>query len=426
MVAEKEKVVVAYSGGLDTSVVIPWLQENYDYEVIAVCCDAGQKEDFDAIKQKALDTGATKSYVLDIQEEFITDFIWPSLKAGAIYEDDYLLGTSMARPLMAKKLVEIAQQEGAFYICHGCTGKGNDQVRFETTIHALDPSIKIIAPWRSDNWTFTSREEMIEYAHAHNIPIAQSTEKIYSRDENIWHISHEGGNLENPWNVHKDDIHVLSMPVEQAPDEPTIVDIGFEKGIPVSVDGVEMGPVELLTKLNDLGAANAVGTIDIVENRLVGMKSRGVYETPGGTILYHAHRDLEKLILDRDTMHYKKMLSIKFTDMLYDGLWFTPLMAAINAFMDKTQEEMTGVVKMKLYKGQAIPIASQSPNSLYNEEFATFSADEVYNQSDATGFINLFSLPLKIRAIQKKNKEGGNCPHETLERKVYKSSDFIE
>ncbi|MGI6736505.1 MAG: argininosuccinate synthase [Anaerovoracaceae bacterium] len=426
MAAKKEKVVVAYSGGLDTSVIIPWLQENYDFEVIAVCCNAGQKDDFDAVKQKALQTGAAKAYVLDLQEEFITDFIWPSLKAGAIYEDDYLLGTSMARPLMAAKLVEVAQQEGAYYICHGCTGKGNDQVRFETTIKALDPSIKILAPWRMDNWQFESREDLIAYAKAHNVPITQTTEKIYSRDENIWHISHEGGNLENPWNVHKDDIHVLSMPIEKAPDQPTIVDIGFEKGIPVSVDGVEMGPIELMTRLNDLAAANAVGTIDIVENRLVGMKSRGVYETPGGTVLYRAHADLEKLILDRDTMHYKKQVSIKFTDLLYDGLWFTPLREAISAFVDKTQENVTGVVKMKLYKGTAWPIASKSDYSLYSEEFATFSKDDVYTQSDATGFINLFSLPLKIRAIQKQNREGGNRPNEALERKVYKTSDFIE
>ncbi|MGI6722625.1 MAG: argininosuccinate synthase [Anaerovoracaceae bacterium] len=407
MVAKKEKIVVAYSGGLDTSVIIPWLMETFDYEVIAVCCNAGQKEDFDAIKQKALDTGASKAFALDIQEEFITDYIWPTLKAGAVYEDDYLLGTSMARPLMGKKLVEIAQQEGAVAICHGCTGKGNDQVRFETAIHALDPSLKIIAPWRDDRWTFHSREDMIEYANAHNIPIAQSVKKIYSRDENIWHISHEGGNLEDPWNIHEDDIHVLSMPVEKAPDEPTIVDIGFEKGVPVSIDGKEMGPIELMTKINELAAANAVGTIDIIENRLVGMKSRGVYETPGGTVLFKAHADLEKLILDRETMHYKKMVSLKFADILYDGQWFTPLREAISAFVDVTQENMTGVVKMKLYKGAAWPIASKSDYSLFSEEFATFGEDEVYTQSDATGFINLFSLPSKIRAMQKLKREGG-------------------
>lgn len=408
MAAEKEKVVVAYSGGLDTSVVIPWLKETFDYDVIAVCCNAGQKENFEAIKQKALDTGAIKSYVLDIQEEFITDYIWPTLKAGAVYEDDYLLGTSMARPLMAKKLVEIAHQEGAVAICHGCTGKGNDQVRFESAFRALDPSIRIIAPWRDDRWTFKSREEMIDYATAHHIPIAQSTKKIYSRDENIWHISHEGGNLEDPWNIHDDDIHVLSKPVEMAPDTPTIVDIGFEQGIPVSIDGEKLAPIDLMNQINALASENAVGTIDIIENRLVGMKSRGVYETPGGTVLFKAHEDLEKLILDRETMHYKKMISLKFADILYDGQWFTPLREAISAFVDVTQKDMTGVVKMKLYKGTAWPIASKSDYSLFSEEFATFGEDEVYTQSDATGFINLFSLPMKIRAMLKKKREGGN------------------
>ena len=419
----KEKVVLAYSGGLDTSIIVTWLKENYDFDVICVCCNAGQSDDFDKINQKALATGASKSYVLDIQEEFITDYIWPTLKAGAIYENDYLLGTSMARPLMAKKLVEIANQEGAYYIVHGCTGKGNDQVRFETTIKALDPSIKIIAPWRE--WDLSSREECIEYAKAHNIPIEQTVKKIYSRDENIWHISHEGGNLENPWNEHLDDIHVKSVPIETAPDKATYVDITFKAGVPVALDGVEMGPVELLTKLNELGSVNGVGTIDIIENRLVGMKSRGVYETPGGTILYKAHAALEKLILDRDSIQYKNIVSQKFAQLVYDGLWFTPLRAAISAFVDSIEADVDGIVKMKLYKGSAIPAATQSPNSLYNEEFATFSKDEVYNQSDAEGFINLFSLPLKIRAIQKQIKEGGNKPNEALERKIYKNSDFI-
>jgi len=419
----KEKVVLAYSGGLDTSIIIPWLKENYDYDVIAVCCDAGQKEDFSAVRQKALDTGASKAYVLDIKEEFITDYIWPTLKAGAVYENDYLLGTSMARPLMAQKLVEVAELEGAYSIAHGCTGKGNDQVRFESTIKALNPAIKIIAPWRI--WNLTSREECIEYAKAHNVKIAQTTEKIYSRDENIWHISHEGGNLENPWNEHLDDIHVLSVPIEKAPDAASYVEIHFEKGVPVALDGVEMGPVELLQKLNDLGSANGVGTIDIVENRLVGMKSRGVYETPGGTILYKAHSALEKLILDRDTMQYKNIVAQKWAQLVYDGLWFTPLREAIQAFVDCTQREVEGDVRMKLYKGNAIAAASRSPYSLYSEEFATFSKDEVYNQKDAEGFINLFSLPLKIRAIQKQNREGGATSHETLERKILKGGEFI-
>lgn len=421
----KEKVVLAYSGGLDTSVIMKWLKENYDYEVIAVCCNAGQKEDFDAIEKKALATGAIKAITVDIREEFIIDYIWPTLKAGATYEN-YLLGTSMARPLMAQKLVEIAKEEGAFYIAHGCTGKGNDQVRFETAVHALDPSIKIIAPWRMDAWEFQSREDLIEYSKDHDIPISQSTAKIYSRDENIWHISHEGGELENPWNEHYDSIHVLSVPPEKAPDEVTYVEIDFEKGVPVAVDGVKMEPVQLLMKLNELGSKNGIGTIDIVENRLVGMKSRGVYETPGGTILFAAHSGLEELILDRDTSHYKKIVGDKFAELLYNGLWFTPLREAISAFVDVTQEKVTGTVKMKLYKGNAIVAAKKSLYSLYNEEFATFSKDEVYNQYDAEGFINLWSLPLKIRAIQKETVEGGARQDETLERKVLKGSDFVE
>lgn len=420
----KEKVVLAYSGGLDTSVILTWLKEEFDYEVIAVCFNAGQKEDFDAIEKKAYATGAAKAYVLDIQKEFITDFIWPTLKAGSIYENDYLLGTSMARPLMAKKLVDVAAQEGAFVIAHGCTGKGNDQVRFETTIKALNPALKIIAPWRT--WDLRSREDCIDYAKAHNIPISQTLKSIYSRDENIWHISHEGGNLENPWNEHLDDIHVLSVPPEKAPDTPTYVEIGFEKGEPISVNGERLGPVELLLKLNEMGSVNGIGTIDIVENRLVGMKSRGVYETPGGTILYKAHQTLEKLILDRDTMQYKAIVAQKYSQLVYDGLWYTPLREAIATFVDHTQSLVTGDVKLKLYKGTCFPVASKSPNSLYSEEFATFSRDNVYKQSDAEGFINLFSLPLKIRAIQKMNKAGITQDGTDLKLQVLKSKDFIE
>ena len=421
----KEKVILAYSGGLDTSVICKWLMEEYDYEVIAACCDAGQGEDFDAIEKKAIATGASKAVTIDIREEFITDYIYPTLKAGAVYEGDYLLGTSMARPLMAKKLVELALEEGAFIICHGCTGKGNDQVRFETAIHAINPAMKIIAPWRF--WDFQSREDLIEYAAKHGVPIDQTTEKIYSRDENIWHISHEGGELENPWNEHSKGIHVLTTEPEDAPDEPTYVTISFEKGVPVAVDGEKMDPVALLTKLNELGSANAVGTIDIIENRLVGMKSRGVYETPGGTILFEAHRDLEKLILDRDTMHYKSIIALKFAELCYNGLWFTPLRDALSAFVDETQKHMTGDVKMKLYKGTAWPVASQSPYSLYNEEFATFSADDVYDQSDAEGFINLWSLPSKIRAIQKQSLEGvPEVQKKKFAKKIIKGGDFKE
>ncbi|MGN0708893.1 MAG: argininosuccinate synthase [Anaerovoracaceae bacterium] len=421
---EKEKIVLAYSGGLDTSVIVKWLIENYNADVIAVCINAGQREDFKAIEQKALDTGASKAMTIDIREELVTDYIYPSIKADAIYEGDYLLGTAMARPPMVKHLVEVAEQEGAFTICHGCTGKGNDQVRFESGIKALNPAIRIIAPWRI--WDFKSREDLIEYAHKNNIPISQSTKKIYSRDENIWHISHEGGNLENPWNEHLPDIHVLSMEPEEAPDEPTYVTISFEKGIPTAIDGEKMDPVPLLEKLNKLGAANAVGTIDIIENRLVGMKSRGVYETPGGTILYQAHRDLEKLILDRETMEFKAYVANKFAKILYDGQWFTPLREALSAFVDSTQEQVTGDVKMKLYKGTAYPVASRSPYSLYSEEFATFSEDEVYNQKDAEGFINLFSLPMKIRAIEKQAREGVPEAQKKLGMKVIKGGDFKE
>lgn len=400
---KQTKVVLAYSGGLDTSAVIPWLKEMYESEIIAVCCNAGQKEDFNAIEAKTLLSGASKAMVLDIRDEFVTDYIWPTVKAGAIYEDDYLLGTSMARPLMAKKLVEVAEAENAEYIVHGCTGKGNDQVRFESSIKALNPDLKIFAPWRSSDWKFEGREDLIAYSKSKNIPITQSEEKIYSRDENIWHISHEGGNLENSWNEHLDDIHVLSVTPENAPDEPAFVEISFDKGVPTAIDGKEYSPVVLLEKLNETGSRYGVGTIDIIENRLVGMKSRGVYETPGGTLIYEAHRALEKLILDRDTMHYKKLISERFAELCYDGKWFTSLMKALMAFVDETQKDVSGTVKMKLYKGNAWVVASKSKNSLYDEDFATFSKDDVYDQSDAEGFINLWSLPMKIKAMKKKD-----------------------
>jgi argininosuccinate synthase len=325
--------------------------------------------------------------------------------------------------LIAKELVKIAEQEGAFLIAHGCTGKGNDQVRFEATIKAFSPSIKILAPWRI--WDMTSREDLIDYAHARNIPIAQSVEKIYSRDQNIWHISHEGGNLEDPWNEHLDDIHVMSVTPENAKDTPTYVEIGFEKGIPVSIDGKNVSPLFLMKVLNEVGGENGVGTIDIVENRLVGMKSRGVYETPGGTILYKAHSALEKLVLDRDTMSYKTLIAQKYAQLVYDGLWYTPLREAIDAFVDSTQEIATGVVRMKLYKGNCTAVASKSPHSLYSEEFATFSKDEVYNQKDAEGFINLFALSMKIRAILKQKNSKGSEGNEALGRKVFKGGEFI-
>ena len=393
---EKKKVVLAYSGGLDTSVILTWLKVEYDYDVIAVCVDVGQEDDFEAVEKKAYATGAAKCYIVDVKEEFITDYYFPGLKAGATYED-YLLGTSYARPLIAKKLVEIAQKEGAEAIAHGATGKGNDQVRFETTIHAMDPSLKIIAPWRF--WDLQSREALIEYAEKHNIPIAQSKEKIYSRDQNILHISHEGGNLEDPWNEFKEDIHVMSLPPEKAKDNPSFIEIEFEKGIPVAIDGHKVGPLKIMQVLNEIGSENGVGTIDIVENRLVGMKSRGVYETPGGTILMNAHTALERLVLDRPTMYEKRMLAQRYGQLVYDGLWYTPLREAIDAFVDVTQKRVTGTVRMKLYKGSATAVATKSKYSLYNEEFVTFGEDDVYNQQDAEGFINLHSLSLKIRAI---------------------------
>ncbi|MDR2296686.1 MAG: argininosuccinate synthase [Clostridiales Family XIII bacterium] len=399
----REKIVLAYSGGLDTSVILTWLKENHDAEVITVCCDAGQDDDFDAVNKKALATGASKSHIIDIREEFLTDFVWPTLKAGAIYENDYLLGTSMARPLMAKKLVEVAEKEGAGAVAHGCTGKGNDQVRFESTVHALNPTLRVIAPWRV--WDLKSREDCLEYAAKHNIPVAQTREKIYSRDQNLWHISHEGGNLESPWNEHSDDIHVMSVPAEKAPDRPAFVEIDFESGIPVGLGGQRLAPVALLTELNRIGGENGVGTTDIVENRLVGMKSRGVYETPGGTVLYKALAALEKLIFDRDTLNHKNTVALKYAQLVYDGLWYTPLREALAAFVDCIQAPVTGRVRMKLYKGMAVPVAAKSDNALYSEEFATFGEDAVYNQKDAEGFINLFSLPMKIRAIQRAKRK---------------------
>lgn len=395
----KEKVVLAYSGGLDTSVILTWLKENYGYDVIAVCVNVGQKEDYDAIYEKAINSGACKAYIVDVKEEFIRDYIFPTIKAGAVYEDDYLLGTSFARPLISKKLVEIAQQEGAVAIAHGATGKGNDQVRFELTIKALNPHLKIIAPWRI--WDLKSREDCIDYAKKHNIPIPVTKKDIYSRDENIWHLSHEGGELENPWNEHNTGMYKLTVPPEKAPDVPTYIEIEFEKGTPVAVDGKKLGALDLMTTLNKVAGKNGIGVIDIVENRLVGMKSRGVYETPGGTVLYKAHKSIEKLTLDRATMSFKKLVSEKYAQLVYDGMWFTTLKSALDGFVDVTQENVTGKVKLKLYKGNCTIAGSESPFSLYNEEFVTFGEDDVYNQKDAEGFINLFGLPLTIKALMK-------------------------
>lgn len=394
------KVVLAYSGGLDTSIIITWLKENYGYEVIAVTADLGQGEELAPLEEKAIKSGASKIYIEDLRKEFVTDYIFPTLKAGAIYEGKYLLGTSMARPLIAKKLVEIAEKEGAEAIAHGATGKGNDQVRFELAIKALNPDIKIVAPWRE--WDIRSREDAIDYAEAHGIPVPVTKKSIYSRDRNLWHISHEGGDLEDPWLAAPDDVLVMTVPPEKAPDKPTYVELEFEQGVPVKLNGEALDPVTMLEKLNDIGGANGVGIVDMVENRLVGMKSRGVYETPGGTILVNAHRELELLTLDRNTMHYKEQLALKYAELVYDGVWFSPLREAMDAFVDVTQRTVTGTVKLKLYKGNVIPAGAKSPYSLYNEEYSTFGEDEVYNQKDAEGFINLFGLPLKMRALMMK------------------------
>ena len=397
----KEKVVLAYSGGLDTSIIIPWLKENYDYEVIAVCGDVGQGKETEGLEEKALKTGASKLYIENLQDEYVSDFIWPTLKAGAVYEGKYLLGTSHARPCIAKRLVEIAEKEGATAICHGCTGKGNDQVRFELTIKALAPHLKIIAPWRI--WDIKSREEEIDYALERGIDVPVTKEDNYSMDRNIWHLSHEGMDLEDPANEpNLDKILKLMVSPEKAPDTPTYVTIDFEKGVPVAIDGVKYSPVELVKKANELAGANGVGIDDIVENRLVGMKSRGVYETPGGTLLYAAHRELEYLCLDKQTLHYKANVANQFADLVYDGLWYTPLREALSAFVDSTQQTVTGSVRMKLYKGSCTPAGTTSPYSLYDEDIATFDADEVYDQKDSAGFINLFGLPLKVRANMKR------------------------
>ena len=392
-----KKVVLAYSGGLDTSVIIPWIKEHYDgCEVIACCADIGQGEELAPVHDKALKSGASKVFICDLTEEFLTQYVWPTLKAGAVYEDKYLLGTSFARPIIAKKLVEIAKQEGADAIAHGATGKGNDQVRFELTVKALAPHIQLIAPWRE--WELDSRSSEIAYAKKHGIPVAEDN-KTYSMDRNIWHLSHEGSDLEDPANEPKDSMFLIAKAPQDAPDKPEYVTIDFEKGEPVAVNGKKMGAVELLTTLNGIGARNGVGIVDICENRLVGMKSRGVYENPGGSILYYAHRELEYLCLDRATYHYKEGLAIRYGELVYDGMWFCQLREALSAFVDSTQETVTGEVRLKLYKGNIISAGSKSPYSLYSKEFVTFEHDDVYNQADATGFINLFGLPLKVRAL---------------------------
>ena len=401
-----KKVVLAYSGGLDTSIIIPWLKENYNgCEVIAVSADVGQGAELDGLEDKALKTGASKLYIEDLKETFITDYIYPTLKAGAVYEGEYLLGTSFARPIIAKRIVEIARAEGADAICHGCTGKGNDQVRFELTIKAFAPDLAIIAPWRE--WDIKSREEEIDYAEAHHVPLKISRETNYSKDKNLWHLSHEGLDLEDPANepqYDKPGFLEMSVSPEAAPDTPTYVTLSFEKGVPVAVNGQKLSPLAMMEALNQLGGANGIGLCDLVENRLVGMKSRGVYETPGGTILYRAHRVLETLCLDRDTLHYKDLVAQRYAELVYFGQWFTPLREALDAFVDQTQQTVTGEVRLKLYKGNLINAGVTSPYSLYSEQIATFGEDEVYNQKDAAGFINLFGLPISARATLLKGK----------------------
>ena len=396
-----KKVVLAYSGGLDTSIIIPWLKENYNNcEVIAVSGDVGQGTELDGLEEKAIKTGASKLYIEDLKKEFVEDYIFPTVQAGAVYEGEYLLGTSFARPVIAKRIVEIALAEGADAICHGCTGKGNDQVRFELAIKAFAPQMAIIAPWRE--WSIKSREEEIEYAEAHNIPLKINRETNYSKDKNLWHLSHEGLDLEDPANEPQyDKPGFLEMGVspEMAPDKPTYVSLTFEKGVPVALNGEKVGAVELVEKLNKLGGENGVGLVDLLENRLVGMKSRGVYETPGGAILYRAHQVLETLCLDRDTQHYKELVANRFAELVYFGQWFSPLREALSAFVTETQKTVTGTVKLKLYKGNIINAGATSPFSLYDPEIATFDEDHVYNQYDANGFINLFGLPTKVRAM---------------------------
>jgi len=395
----KKKVVLAYSGGLDTSVIIPWLKENYDCEVIAFAADLGQGEELEPLQEKAIKTGASKIYIEDLKEEFVRDYIFPTLRARAVYEDKYLLGTSFARPLIAKRQVEIAHKEGAQAVAHGATGKGNDQVRFELTYMALDPRLEIIAPWKDPRWKLRSREDALNYAQKRKIPLTVSKEKIYSEDRNLWHLSHEGGELEHLSATPSKELWSISQPLAEASDEPEVLELEFEAGTPYALNGQKLSCFSLLKSLNIIGAKHAIGQIDIVENRLVGMKSRGVYETPGGTILYEAHRILESIVLDKETYHYKQQVALKYADLVYNGQWFTPLRNALDAFVTQTQKKVAGKVSLKLYKGNIIFNGVSSPYSLYSEDLATFSEDNIYDQKDATGFIKLFGLPLKVQAI---------------------------
>ncbi|MEG2892415.1 MAG: argininosuccinate synthase [Clostridium sp.] len=395
----KDKVVLAYSGGLDTSIVIPWLQDNYNAEIIAVCVDVGQGDDMAQVEKKAIASGAAKAYCENVQEEFVTDYLYYAIKSGALYEGKYAMGTAYARPLIAKKLVEIAHKEGAKYICHGCTGKGNDQVRFEVGIASIDPTIKIIAPWRI--WDIKSREDAIDYANAKGIEVAVTKEKIYSRDKNLWHLSHEGGDIECLANEHKTEMYQMTVPPEMAKDEVSYLTIEFNKGIPVKINDKEYSPVDLVQELNKIGGENGIGIVDIVENRLVGMKSRGVYETPAGTILLTAHEELERITLDKQTFSFKQKVAQKYAELVYNGQWFTPLKEALDAFIDNTQETVTGKVKLKVYKGNLLVAGMESEYALYDEEISSFGASDLYDHKDAEGFINLFGLPVKTKALMK-------------------------
>lgn len=395
--SEVEKVVLAYSGGLDTSVIVPWLRENYDCEVVCLTADVGQGEELSGLEEKALDSGASKLVIKELQEEFAADFLFPLLRSGAVYERQYLLGTAVARPLMAKWQVAVAEEEGADAVAHGCTGKGNDQVRFELTYKALNPTLKVIAPWRE--WGIRSREDALNYAERHGVPVEATTRSIYSRDRNLWHLSHEGGDLEDPAQAPQEDMYQWTVAPEEAPDEPEEVTIQFEAGTPVAVDGEGQSPADLVARLNAVAARHGVGRVDMVENRLVGVKSRGVYETPGGTLLVTALRELESICFDRDTLHFKEMMAVRYAELVYYGKWFTPLREGLQAFIDRIQEPVTGWVKLKLYKGSATVLGRQSDNSLYREDLATFGQDDIYDQSEAEGFINLFGLQMKVEAM---------------------------
>ncbi len=408
-----KKVVLAYSGGLDTSCIVPWLIENYHCEVICYTADVGQGEETNGLEAKAKASGASKLIIDDLREEFAADFIFPMLRSGAVYERKYLLGTSIARPLIAARLVQAAQQEGADAISHGCTGKGNDQVRFELTAMALDPRIKVIAPWRE--WEITSREDALAYAAAHNVPVTSTLKSIYSRDRNLWHVSHEGGLLEDPWQEPEESMYQLSVSPEAAPNEPEMIELTFQKGNPVKLNGKALSPANLIEALNVIGGKHGVGRVDLVENRLVGMKSHGVYETPGGTILLAAHRELKSITLDRDLLHYKDVVAQRYAELVYNGQWFAPLRESLDAFFEKTQEHVTGKVRLKLYKGNVIPVGRQSQYSLYREDFATFGQDSVYDQSDAEGFITLFGLPMKVAAM----RDILNGTHTEIEKPDY-------